>query len=218
MTKNTLKIVTPIIISILLSGCAANGIPTPLASLPEAIEEGNEKSFVGIPVLLSAEGTTVRLDDEWLLTASHNRLIYSLTYDEYHIHPTCDVALLRSKGAKPEYDLGIVRKNGKITHVGYPMFMPLSASKGVYFQDVIAENVPRCQMSMTTGVLAAGMSGGGVFNDKNQLVGVNHGVFMFRDFDFEGKTYESPAVFTSLFAIKDWIEEITGKKITLEGS
>ncbi len=201
--------------STIVSGCAMNGVPNPFPDIPDPVSKGVEKTFVGVPLLLALEGSRTILDDEWVLTSAHNELILDAVGNEYYIHPTCDIALVRRNNPMPDYELGIVNLKEPLTHVGYPINMPLSASDGIFHRDLIAGDYPECQVSMSSASLVSGMSGGGVFNDRWELVGINQGVYMFTDITFEDEVYKSPSVFVSLLAVIDWIEAVTGKKYHL---
>lgn len=196
-----------------LTGCA-NGIPNINTEIDHGIEVSNEKIFVGIPLFASLEGTTARLDSEWIVTAAHNKLILSMTKDEVYYHPTCDIALIRSQGTSYT-EVGKVYEGQLVTHVGYPIGLPLSTGKGSYVGEIVAINRGPCQMSATTGVLMSGMSGGGTYNHRNELVGVNHG-YAWGDVQFPNVTVSQPAIFVSLYRVRDWLTEITGNDYFLE--
>lgn len=215
MTQSILRLSTLALTSLTLTGCALNGIPNPIPNVTPEQVNGVEKTFAGIPALFAIEGSSVRLDEDWVLTNAHNELILTLTGADYIKHPTCDVALVRDRGNSVDYGLGVIYPYEGITHVGYPIFMPLSSSEGMYFQDVTTLDYPSCQMSMSTGSLMSGMSGGGVFNKQDELVGINQGVLLFHDMEFEGETYSSPSVFISLVAVIDWIEATTKRTYRL---
>lgn len=215
MIQPSTKLATLAIASVTLTGCALNGIPNPIPNVTPEQVDGVEKTFAGIPAVLAIEGSTVRLDEDWLLTNAHNEPILKLTGADYIKHPTCDVALVKDSGEPIDYGFGVIYPYEEITHVGYPIFMPLSSSNGMYFQDVITTNFPNCKMSMSTGTLMSGMSGGGVFNKRGELVGVNQGILLFKDMVFDGNTYSSPSVFVSLLAVIDWIEETTNRTYTI---
>jgi hypothetical protein len=197
---------------LILSGCA-NGIPTMSYSstTPEALEN-TEKLFVGVPVLLSMEGSSARLNEDWIVTVKHNSLIMGLQGVESYEHPTCDIALIKSKGDNV-VPTGKLYSNDKVVHVGYPVGMPLSVNEGVYLGDTSVRGWGECSYSATTGVVMSGMSGGGVYNAAGELVGVNHGFATGELVWPDGRTADSPAVFLSLFAVEDWIEEVTGLKL-----
>ncbi|MCC2525804.1 serine protease [Vibrio coralliilyticus] len=194
---------------VVLTGCA-NGIPDISANIDNDIEQSNEKIFVGLPVLASLEGTTVRLDDSWLLTAKHNHAILALQGADVYYHPDCDIALIRDDGIS-HTKVGVIHRDQKATHVGYPIGLPMSSSQGEYVGDIFVSGWDKCQKSATTGVVMAGMSGGGVYNEKGELIGINHG-FSNATITWQDTDVHRPAVFVSLYAVRDWLRTVTGKE------
>lgn len=197
-----------IVLYLMLTGCSSHLISG--ADIDQAIGQNNQKIFVGIPVLASIEGSMTRLDETWLLTAKHNKVILSLQGREVYYHPYCDIALVRSAGTV-HASIGMVLNGQDILHVGYPIGLPLSASKGKYVGDVFVQDWDGCQMSATTGVVSSGMSGGGVYNAHDELIGINHGYVSGSVTWPSGEKVSHPAVFVSLYAVKDWLHQITGK-------
>lgn len=193
---------------LLLSGCSSNLVFS--ADIGEAIGHNNQKIFIGIPVLASLEGSMARLDENWILTAKHNKVILSVQGREVYYHPYCDIALVRSDGTV-HASVGMVLNGQDILHVGYPIGLPLSASRGKYVGDVFVQDWDGCQMSATTGVVSSGMSGGGVYNDHEQLIGINHGYVSGSVTWPNGEKVSHPAIFVSLYAVKDWLQQVTGK-------
>ncbi|EGA72145.1 hypothetical protein VISI1226_05054 [Vibrio sinaloensis DSM 21326] len=198
-----------LLITLALTGCA-NGLPNVTADIEDDIEHDNEKIFVGIPFLLGLEGSVARLDDEWLVTAAHNKPILELTGKDVFYHPTCDIALIKNHG-HTEHDVGLVFPGQIVTHIGYPLGLPISSSEGEYVGDVKVYGWDKCQMSGTTGVIMVGMSGGGVYNQAGELIGVNHG-FVSGNVKWPKRAIDSPAVFVSLYAVRDWLSSITGRE------
>lgn len=197
---------------LILSGCA-NGIPTMnySSTTPEALEN-TEKLFVGIPFLLGMEGSTARLNEDWVITVKHNSAIMDVQGLESYEHPTCDVALIKSKGTN-FVPVGKVYTNEDLVHVGYPLGLPLAVNEGTYVGDVNIEGWGDCMYSATTAVVMGGMSGGGVYNSNGELVGVNHGFVPGEVLWPDGRKIDSPAVFLSLLAVEDWIEDVTGLEL-----
>ncbi|WP_255232565.1 trypsin-like peptidase domain-containing protein [Vibrio pelagius] len=97
-----------------------------------------------------------------------------------------------------------------VTHVGYPMTRGPIFNAGHYIGEINIATWQGCTMSATTGRVRVGMSGGGVYNQSGELVGVNHGYIpeTVRWHDFE---YHQPSVFVPLLAVSDWLTEVTGK-------
>lgn len=197
-----------LLVTLVMTGCA-NGLPDVNGNIQDDIEKNNEKIFVGIPFFMGMEGSTARLDDQWLVTAAHNKPILEVTGKEVFYHPTCDIALIRKDG-DTNHSIGVVYPGQSVTHIGYPLGLPLSSSKGVYVGDVNVDGWENCQMSGTTGVIMQGMSGGGVYNEAGELIGVNHG-FASGDVAWPEQSIHSPAVFVSLYAVRDWLESVTGQ-------
>tara|TARA_B100001105_G_scaffold186434_1_gene151050 strand:+ start:9164 stop:9796 length:633 start_codon:yes stop_codon:yes gene_type:complete len=208
----SLKMVTSLV---LLVGCSSVG---PLVDnyLTDNTVITNEKIFVGIPLLFGLEGSSVRLNGEWVLTAAHNSPIlflqgYRKDKDVFY-HPTCDVALVR-EGGLGRSDLGLVYQKGKVTHVGYPIVGILSRNEGEYLADIVSHDWKDCQMSASSGDVSKGMSGGGVYNENGELVGITHGIAHGVVKWESGLTYNYPAIFTSIYVIRDWLYELTGEKL-----
>tara|TARA_Y100001956_G_C4079449_1_gene167711 strand:- start:4 stop:624 length:621 start_codon:yes stop_codon:yes gene_type:complete len=198
-----------VLVALLLTGCA-NGLPDVYGNIQDDIEQDNEKIFVGVPLLMGLEGSVARLDNEWLVTAAHNKPILEMTGKDVFYHPTCDIALVKKQG-HTDHGIGLVYPGQSVTHVGYPLGLPLSSSKGEYVGDVSVYGWDKCQMSGTTGVIMVGMSGGGVYNESGELIGVNHG-FVSGDVTWPDQSIKSPAVFVSLYAVRDWLESVTGNQ------
>lgn len=104
--------------------------------------------------------------------------------------------------------VGKVYENETLTTIGYPVGLPLASTQGNYVGEIDVDNWD-CTMSASTNVTMGGMSGGGVFNDKGELVGVVHG-FISGDVVWSSKSVKSPSVFLSLYAVKGWLTEMTG--------
>lgn len=218
MNNKILASIIPVIT--ILSGCAMNGLPQGYSKdTPYNVEERVEKIFIGIPVIASMEGSSVRLNKDWMLTAAHNKPILSLLGKDVYYHPKCDIALYRSsdEGFNGSYDTsyGLVYKGDEVFHVGYPIISTIVSHKGNYLGDVITDD--GCQYSATTAKVISGMSGGGVFDTKGNIVGITIG-FLPNNIVWEddGKvlaSYKNPSIFMSINYVSDWIEKITEIKI-----
>lgn len=191
-----------------LPGCVMNGIPTP-STEDTAQTRSVEKVFTGVPVLLSMEGSVARLDDEWMVTAAHNKPIFQLTgRTEVIYHPSCDIAVYRDNGVS-ETKVGTALIGEEVDHIGYPVGMPQATTTGVVIGDV---NVPNydCVFTATDAAMMSGMSGGGVYNKAGELVGINQGI-MFSELEWlDGRTADNTAIFVSLLTVRDWLIEVTG--------
>jgi hypothetical protein len=210
MTNNIKKnnITKFLFLSFLLQGCTINGFYEGYSSdTPDDILKYNDKKFLGIPFLLAFEGSSVKLNNQWRATVAHNRPL--LVGQEVYYHPRCDFALIKiaDEGDYPEVGFAFYEKN--VFHVGYPIFGIGSSHKGEARGDVI-NTTDNCMYSATDGTVISGMSGGGVFNESGQLVGVTTGV-MFNNLEWpDGKTELFPSVFMPLAGVEDFIYEITG--------
>jgi hypothetical protein len=170
------------------------------------VYESTSKIFVGIPMLLSMEGSSVRLNDEWVLTNKHNWPILAIKgyisgLDVFY-HPDCDIAMYRDPVKSAS--VGLVYLNQTVIHSGYPVNEGYATSQGLYVGDVVSSDYPNCQMSMSTGGVKGGMSGGGVWNEQGELVGITVG-YLPQEVEFDGETFESPSVWVSLNLVKHWI-------------
>lgn len=195
----------------LLSGCAANGFYEGVHDdTPEDIEKYTDKKFFGVPVLLGLEGSSVKLDNQWRATVAHNKWL--LIGQEVYYHPRCDFALIKVEDTGEEPDLGLILDNEKVFHTGYPVFGFYSSHEGKYLADV-KDNSDDCTYSTTDATLISGMSGGGVFNEKGAVAGVNVGIMFGVDWKDNPVDVSNPAVFMSLLAVRDFIFEVTGKNL-----
>lgn len=204
------KMITVGIAALLLSGCANRLVVGVDETTPQVAVDNTHKVFVGIPAFLSLEGSVSRLDSEWMVTAAHNAPLLKAQLKDVFYHPKCDIALYRDRDDSFDGQVGKVYPNQNVYHVGYPTGMPMVSSLGQYAFDV-SDPSDGCVYSATTSGVISGMSGGGVYNEKGELLGVTRG-FISETITFNGITVEDPAVFYSLLAVSDWLYEITGKK------
>lgn len=217
------KFNTMIVLAVsILTGCVSSGIPTPHIAGENDAARNTEKIFLGVPPLLSLEGSVARLNSEWLITAAHNKPILEGTGREVFYHPTCDVALVREKGDNV-VDVGKLYTNDNVSVAGYPIYMPLSISEGKYHTDVDLDAgsypYPDCVYSLTDAASAQGMSGGGVYNENEELVGVYVGILSdlkFHDAGNEHLNDKTLSAFIYLGVVRDWIEDVTGTKLYKE--
>ncbi len=191
---------------LVLLGCA-NGIPTPTLGSSE-MTEGTRKTFIGIPVLASFEGSYAVLSKDWAVTAAHNAPILDTVFDEVYYHEYCDIALFRIYDGF-DVKIGRARYGDTLYHVGYPIYMPLVKTKGTLIGDVVSSSRPQCVASYTDGTIMTGMSGGGVYNEAGELVGINVG-FSAKATAKDGTTTIMPTLFQSLNGVKGWIKQVTG--------
>jgi hypothetical protein len=210
-----MKMLLAILSCIILSGCSVvtNGSFIGIdQDTPEGVVNLVEKKFIGIPLLLGMEGSAVRLDSEWVLTAAHNNLLIKETLIK---HPECDIALYRdvdeSYGQTPA---GKLFMHEEAFMIGYPPTpFPITSQKGQYIGEV--KNLGwrgDCTYSAMTNTLISGLSGGGVFNTKGELVGVTHALMDGEVVWGDGTSHYRPSVFLSLLAVQEWLTEVTGNE------
>ncbi len=190
-----------------LLGCAFNGLPQGVSeTTPPNVIENTYKLTFGFLV----DGSSSRLNETWVVTVKHNKFILSTRNPEdVFYHPTCDFALYREP--IEEYTgngVGLVYQNQDIYHIGYPSMMPIVSHKGEFLMDIGSFNGSKCPYSVSTGTVVGGMSGGGLYNNKGELSGVTVGVIT----SATDRSIEGKSVFLSLYAVRKWIEEITGER------
>ena len=192
-----------------IMGCVSNGSPLGVdEGTPEIAIQLTEKMFIGIPVLLSAEGSSVKLGNGWSITAAHNKPILELTLKSAIYHPYCDVAIFKGDPNQTT-KLGVVYPTETTYTVGYPIALPIKSSKGFYVGDVMEPN-KSCLYSATSSTVNSGLSGGGVWDEDGNLVGIIRGVMRTTLVWEDGRVIKNPTVFTSLNLIKDWLYIHTG--------
>ncbi|MFA0525418.1 hypothetical protein AB4517_17735 [Vibrio sp. 10N.222.52.C3] len=80
---------------------------------------------------------------------------------------------------------------------------------GYYIGEINVATWQGCTMSASTGLVRIGMSGGGVYNQHGELVGINHG-YIPETVKWDYYEHHQPAVFVSLLSVNDWLTEVTG--------
>lgn len=193
----------------ILTGCVSNGVTVGLHEDTPPVEDFVNKRFVGVPVLLSMEGSDVYLGGGWYISAAHNKLILALQLKNTTYHKICDVVVYKGKDKGEGVKLGSFDYGDTLYTVGYPMIMPLTSSKGTY-QGYVYEPSNPCRYFTTDAAIASGMSGGGVFNEKGELVGIIRGVMKTTLVWDNGHTIKNPTIFTNLEYVKDWLYNTTG--------
>lgn len=197
-----------VVLSTTLFGCASNGFYEGVSDeTPKGIQEKVHKNFLGIPALASLEGSSVDIFDGWRATVAHNKPM--LIGKEVVYHPTCDFALYKDVKSK-ETKLGTVSKNQEIFMTGYPTMGMFSSHVGEYLGDVTYDD---CLYSASNGTVIGGMSGGGVFNDAGELVGLNVGVVNDTVVWPNGESAKNISLFISIEYVKSFIEETTKEKV-----
>lgn len=191
----------------LLCGCVSNGIVVGLHNDTPQVTQFVNKRFVGVPFLLGAEGTDVYIGNGYYLSAAHNKLILELQVRDTLYHEFCDIVIWKGRNIGDGVKLGTFDINDTLYTVGYPMLMPLTSSKGTY-HGYVYEPDGRCRYFATDASISSGMSGGGVFNESGELVGIIRGVMRTTLKWANGHELKNPTVFTSVDIeyVRKWIE------------
>ncbi|MFS1429790.1 hypothetical protein LMH73_022385 [Vibrio splendidus] len=211
-----------IVSGILLSGCAANGLVTPSSNMDNV-----EFKFTGVPIALGMQGTSVRLNERWVLTAKHNKFIL---FDDLIDHPVCDISVYRDDGELDSPMRAVLPKpGGSVIAKGYAGWFAIpSEGKGklVQYVHVSADldlATPSCYMASIDAPLWGGMSGGGTFTEDGNLVGVNsiiyHDGFVAKEDNVtEIKLQErySGIVPVCTEQVHSWLKEVTGESFCEE--
>ncbi|MDK9790014.1 trypsin-like peptidase domain-containing protein [Vibrio sp. D431a] len=164
---------------------------------------------IGIPYLAGGHGTGVPITDNVSITAAH-----LATYDYSKViayHPDCDIALIAADNTdKEKLKIGTVFENQKVSSYGFGLSSTEIVSHGQFIMNVTLDGYPKCVYSLSTSAQKSGMSGGAVVNDKNELVGVIHGVGFNPPIDnITGKPIKLPrySYFVSMNFIRGWLEQ-----------
>lgn len=209
------NILTALLSLLALSGCIS------FNSIPSVANENNatalqlkatHKMMVGVPLLASLEGSYTDLGNGWAITAAHNAIITTLTLRESYYNSKYDIALFRTDKKDYKVNLGVVHEGEEITTLGYPVFMPLSSNKGYYITEATSNHRHGADISVISNANMSGMSGGGVWNSKGELVGVIVGNVETVTFP-DGHKERGLAAFQSVNAVKEWIKSITGMEV-----
>lgn len=194
-----------------LTGCvfSSNGSVT---SPKHDLEVGY--SFTGIPLLLGSSGSSVPISTKVSITAAH---VAKYSFDDViAVHPFCDIALIKSDNSQKDIpEFGYVYPNSVLINGGRNLFGVLVESQGIYITDLQFDNLySKCHTSISTAPLQSGMSGGGAYNDKLELVGINFAIMdkinVFDERYSAVETLDRNSAFVPLAFISDWVKEKTG--------
>ncbi|MEJ2765745.1 hypothetical protein VV869_17475 [Photobacterium sp. MCCC 1A19761] len=150
--------------ALLLTSCVMSNGPVSPASPHQA----NQMVVVGIPLLLGGFGSAVPVNDQYMITAKH---VARLSWDfEVIHHPFCDLSLIRRRADFiPTW--GLIYPDQPVSHHGHSLLGNSIKGKGKYLQDVIDTNTS-CLYSLSDAPVMSGMSGGPVFNQYGDIVGI----------------------------------------------
>ncbi|ELP5899931.1 serine protease [Vibrio vulnificus] len=198
-----------ILASLLISGCS-NGVLNEYHGNQITIDS----QVMGIPFLLGGTGSSVPITEELSITAKH-----IASYDFSSVvahHPSCDISIIKSDNrGKPIHPLGMAFPNSKLKTFGRDLWNPLKTiyGEGEFLQDVFLVdnkwNSKDCILSIIDAPVQVGMSGGGVYNNKDELVGV---VVAMGGWDFKllgtDQQPDRVSLMVSTLFIRDWINEV----------
>ncbi|MBV7261220.1 trypsin-like peptidase domain-containing protein [Photobacterium sp. WH24] len=153
-----------ILAGLILSGCVmTNG---DVFDAPKNM--ANQQVIIGVPILLGGFGSAVPVTPNLQVTAKHVAR-YSWNRDVIY-HPLCDLALIRTDSAQvPTW--GLIFPDQPVVHQGHSLLGNSIEGKGKYLQDVIDTN-NNCLYSLSDAPVMSGMSGGPVFNEAGEIVGI----------------------------------------------
>ncbi|MFD2180164.1 S1 family peptidase [Veronia pacifica] len=166
---------------------------------------------IGIPFLLGGHGSSVPITPKLSITAAH---VARYDYSEVvAYHPYCDVAIIQSSNIDKRLPmLGRVYQNQTLDVFGFGLTGKVITSSGKYYLDVNfldSKLFQRCPASITDAAIQSGMSGGGVFNDSGELVGVISGMSGsgFKLLNQPSLGNKRTTVFVSTLYIQEWLQQ-----------
>ncbi len=198
-----------LILAMSLTGCfLVNG---ELTAVPEKNKPSIKYLPIGIPFLLGGHGSSVPLTENLSLTAKH---IATYTYNSVvAYHPDCDIAIIEQDNSKEDLvALGNIYPEKAVSTYGRGLTGNLLEGVGKYYLDVNfidSDLFENCPASVMDAPIQSGMSGGGVFNDSGELVGIISGMSgaKFKLLNGQELNLERVSVFVSTNFVKDWIKE-----------
>jgi hypothetical protein len=167
--------------------------------------------MTGIPILFFGFGTSTPITPNLSLTVAH---VSKTNYDKViAYHPECDIALVESDNSAQSYSsLGLVYPNDKVQTFGMNLAGQVLRGDGSYHRDLMlieSEYFKACPASITDAPVQGGMSGGGVYNEANELVGIiaamanpNHIHLLNGD----PLPLERVSIFVALNFVRDWLD------------
>lgn len=159
-------------ISIVLAAALLAGCSTGHYEVDSKAMDKTKLAFVGIPTVLGIgySGTTTPVTATTSLTNKH--VAYPTFKKVLKTHKTCDIALIaqNNKGESVPVKIGYPKQGETIRMYGYSARTTLPVSSvgkviGFAYDD-------HCLVGITDAGSVQGMSGGGVFNEKGELVGI----------------------------------------------
>ncbi len=190
----------------ILTGCA-NGPLEHVASTNSPSSINYET--VGIPLLLGGFGSSVPLTKDLSLTAAHVAKYNWKSVVSYN--PKCDIAIIKSNNSEDKLPtLGTVYTNEPVYSYGEGIFGYTLKGTGKYRLDLNFKNTKYsdCEVSISDTPIQHGMSGGGFYNSKGELVGIISSIASdVKLADGSELPYKRLSVFISVNGVKGWINK-----------
>lgn len=190
-----------------LAGCVlSNG---PLSIVNQAHSPSVNYLPIGIPFIFGGHGTSIPITQNLSLTAKH--VATQTHYTIVAAHPDCDIAIIQENNSHAKFPaLGLIYPKASLSTYGKDMIGNLISGEGKYFQDVHfldSALFQKCPASITDAPVQSGMSGGGVFNQQGELVGIisglsNHQFKLVNGFDLGN---QRTSIFVPIFYVKEWL-------------
>lgn len=166
--------------------------------------EANHLVIIGVPMLLGGFGSSVPVNEEYQITARHVAQV-SWDLDVIH-HPRCDLSLVRASSSHiPQW--GLIYPDEKVTHEGHSLLGNKVKGEGKYLQDVFDTNTD-CLYSLSDAPVMSGMSGGPVFNDKGEIVGITVAIVNNPEDLTNLRPAERYSQFVPATLIFDWLKQL----------
>ncbi|MBF9002754.1 MULTISPECIES: S1 family peptidase [Vibrio] len=204
-----IRVILTCILANVLGGCVLSNGPTSIAKLDQAPTIHYE--FMGVPLLLQGFGSSVPITDELSLTAAHVARGNWATVVAYH--PQCDIALIKSDNhLQHPVKFGLIYVNEPVKTYGSDVLGRTITGKGFYRIDLTftgSRYFSHCNASVMDAPIRKGMSGGGAFNDKGELVGIIAAMADPRDTHLvsgDALPYKRLSIFLSLNFVRNWLD------------
>ncbi|MDX1303398.1 serine protease [Photobacterium sp.] len=196
----TARMMAAIFLAAAVTGCVTtNG---PISRTPA--NNANQLVVIGVPILLGGFGSSVPINDSYQITAKHvARLSWDL--DVIH-HPYCDLSLIRTSSQHVP-DWGLIYPDQKVTHEGHSLLGGSIKGEGKYLQDVIDTNTD-CLYSLSDAPVMSGMSGGPVFNESGEIVGITVAIVHNPEDLTNLRPAERYSQFVPATLIFDWLKQL----------
>nr|BCN22397.1 hypothetical protein [Vibrio mimicus] len=192
-----------------LSGCVSSNGPLQIVTHDKAPAINFE--MTGIPLIYFGYGSSVPITENLSLTAAH---VAKLNYDRViAYHPTCDIALVESDNRGQNFpNMGLVYQDQAVITYGVNGSGDILTGRGHYRMDLNFVNYryfKDCPASIMDAPVQAGMSGGGTFNSRGDLVGI---IAAMADKDNtrllsgESLPYDRLSLFVSINYVRGWLD------------